>query len=199
MGDAGQEPPKIDPPLGMYPGRLDDRGRLKLPANFLQYFADLGETRLFVTSLDRRIARLYTIPAWRETEKWLVNFREDTEAADNIAFNAADLGDVLTYGGFWRFLRRYPSMCWYELRRSFSRALFCRSLARLVPEIQPDDLATGGSGVRAQAITPEGDLVQDFHFIVRANALHVLNAPSPAATASLAIGAEIAGMVPAAS
>ena len=92
MGDAGQEPPKIDPPLGMYPGRLDDRGRLKLPANFLQYFADLGETRLFVTSLDRRIARLYTIPAWRETEKWLVNFREDTEAADNIAFNAADLG-----------------------------------------------------------------------------------------------------------
>jgi MraZ protein len=94
MGDAGQEPPKIDPPLGMYPGRLDDRGRLKLPANFLQYFADLGETRLFVTSLDRRIARLYTIPAWRETEKWLVNFREDTEAAGNIAFNAADLGAV---------------------------------------------------------------------------------------------------------
>jgi len=113
-------------------------------------------------------------------------------------FNAADLADVLTYGGFWRFLRRYPSMCWYELRRSFSRKLFCQSLARLVPEIQPDDLATGGSGVRAQAITPEGDLVQDFRFIVRANALHVLNAPSPAATASLAIGAEIAGMVPAA-
>jgi MraZ protein len=78
----------------MYPGRLDDRGRLKLPANFLQYFADLKETRLFVTSFDRRIARLYTIPAWRETEKWLVNFREDTEAADNIAFNAADLGAV---------------------------------------------------------------------------------------------------------
>jgi L-2-hydroxyglutarate oxidase len=113
-------------------------------------------------------------------------------------FNAADLADVLTYAGFWRFLRRYPSMCWYELRRSFSRKLFCQSLARLVPEIQPDDLATGGSGVRAQAITPEGDLVQDFRFIVRSNALHVLNAPSPAATASLAIGAEIAGMVPAA-
>ena len=113
-------------------------------------------------------------------------------------FNAADLADVLTYAGFWRFLRRYPSMCWYELRRSFSRKLFCQSLARLVPEIQPDDLATGGSGVRTQAITPEGDLVQDFRFIVRSNALHVLNAPSPAATASLAIGAEIAGMVPAA-
>jgi L-2-hydroxyglutarate oxidase len=123
----------------------------------------------------------------------LATAREGYRKAD---FNAGDLADVLTYGGFWRFLRRYPSMCWYELRRSFSRALFCRSLQRLVPEIQPDDLATGGSGVRAQAIAPEGDLVQDFRFIQRANALHVLNAPSPAATASLAIGAEIAGMIP---
>jgi L-2-hydroxyglutarate oxidase LhgO len=109
-------------------------------------------------------------------------------------FNARDLADALTYAGFWRFLRRYPSMCWYELRRSFSRQLFCRSLQRLVPEIQPGDLATGGSGVRAQAIAPEGELVQDFRFIARPNALHVLNAPSPAATASLAIGAEIAAM-----
>jgi len=124
----------------------------------------------------------------------LATAREGYRKSD---FNAADLADVLTYGGFWRFLRRYPSMCWYELRRSFSRALFCRSLQRLVPEIQPDDLAAGGSGVRAQAIAPEGDLVQDFRFIERANALHVLNAPSPAATASLAIGAEIASMVPA--
>ena len=111
--------------------------------------------------------------------------------------NLRDLCDALSFGGFWRFLRRYPSMAWYELRRSFSRELFCRSLKRLVPEIQPDDLATGGSGVRAQAISPEGDMVQDFSFIARPNALHVLNAPSPAATASLAIGAEIAGMIPA--
>ena len=110
-------------------------------------------------------------------------------------FNARDLFDALSYGGFWRFMRRYPSMCWYELRRSFSRELFCRSLQRLVPEIQPDDLDTGGSGVRAQAITPGGELEQDFRLIARPNALHVLNAPSPAATASLAIGAEIAGMV----
>jgi L-2-hydroxyglutarate oxidase len=109
-------------------------------------------------------------------------------------FNLRDLADALTYPGLWRFLRRYPSMCWYELRRSFSRQLFCRSLQRLVPEIQPTDLDTGGSGVRAQAIAPEGELVQDFLFIARPNALHVLNAPSPAATASLAIGAEIAAM-----
>jgi L-2-hydroxyglutarate oxidase LhgO len=113
-------------------------------------------------------------------------------------FRPADLFDALTYRGFWRFLRRYPSMAWYELRRSFSRELFCASLQRLVPEIHPGDLSTGGSGVRAQAITPDGELVQDFQLIVRPDALHVLNAPSPAATASLAIGAEIAATVKAA-
>jgi L-2-hydroxyglutarate oxidase len=113
-------------------------------------------------------------------------------------FRPADLFDALSYRGFWRFLRRYPSMAWYELRRSFSRELFCQALQRLVPEIQPGDLITGGSGVRAQAITPEGELVQDFQLIARPDALHVLNAPSPAATASLAIGAEIAATVAAA-
>jgi L-2-hydroxyglutarate oxidase len=109
-------------------------------------------------------------------------------------FNAGDLYDALSYGGFWRFLRKYPSMAWFELRRSFSRELFCRSLQRLVPEVRPDDLDTGGSGVRAQAISPEGEIVQDFRFIARPNALHVLNAPSPAATASLAIGAAVVEM-----
>jgi L-2-hydroxyglutarate oxidase len=109
-------------------------------------------------------------------------------------FNAADLFDALSYPGLWRFLRKYPSMAWYELKRSLSREMFCQSLQRLVPEIRPDDLAPGGSGVRAQAIAPEGDPVQDFRLIPRRNALHVLNAPSPGATASLAIGAEITSM-----
>src|SRR5215472_6307834 len=109
-------------------------------------------------------------------------------------FSARDLFDSLSYAGLWRFLRRYPSMAWFELRRSFSRELFCRSLQRLVPEIQAEDLAEGGSGVRAQSITPEGDIVKDFQLIARRNALHVLNAPSPAATASPAIGAEVARM-----
>lgn len=110
--------------------------------------------------------------------------------------NLGDLWDALSYRGLWRFLQRYPGMAWFELRRSFSRDLFCRSLQRLVPDIRPDDLVTGGSGVRAQVIAPEGEIVQDFQFIARPKALHVLNAPSPAATASLAIGAEIAGMIP---
>lgn len=76
----------------MYPGRLDDRGRVKLPASFLQYFGALRETRFFVTSLDRRIAQIYTIPAWRETAKFLATYHQDPKAARNVAFNAADLG-----------------------------------------------------------------------------------------------------------
>lgn len=105
--------------------------------------------------------------------------------------NLRDLADAIFYPGLWRFLARYPRMCWEELRRSFSRDLFCRSLQRLVPDIQPGDLSPGGAGVRAQALSPDGGLVQDFDLIRRENALHVLNAPSPAATASLAIGEEI--------
>jgi L-2-hydroxyglutarate oxidase len=110
----------------------------------------------------------------------------------------ADLADALAFPGLWRFLGKYGRTCWNEIRRSFSRELFCRSLQRLVPEIRPDDLIPGGAGVRAQAMSPEGSLVDDFHFVQGERELHVVNAPSPAATSSLAIGEEIAGMVAAA-
>jgi L-2-hydroxyglutarate oxidase LhgO len=105
--------------------------------------------------------------------------------------NVRDLAESLLYPGLWRFLAKYPSMCGYEIRRSFSRAEFTRSLQRLVPEIQSSDLAPGGAGVRAQAMLPEGKLVEDFHFEEDRGILHVINAPSPAATASLAIGQRI--------
>ena len=105
-----------------------------------------------------------------------------------------DLLDAITYPGLWRFLARYPRMCFDEMRRSFSKELFCKSLQRLVPEIRVDDLETGGAGVRAQAMAPNGDLVQDFHFVTGPRALHVVNAPSPGATSSLAIGQEITAM-----
>jgi L-2-hydroxyglutarate oxidase LhgO len=82
-------------------------------------------------------------------------------------------------------------MCWDELKRSYSKKLFCSSLQRLVPELTLEDLEQGGSGVRAQALSPEGELMQDFHFVRQQGALHVLNAPSPAATASLSIADEI--------
>ncbi len=80
------------------------------------------------------------------------------------------------------------------MKRSFSKRLFCESLQRLVPEIREEDLEPGGAGVRAQAMSPSGDLIQDFHLVRRPNGLHVLNAPSPAATASLAIGETMAEM-----
>ncbi len=109
--------------------------------------------------------------------------------------NLRDSFDALTFGGLWRFLARYPKACWMELQRSFSKELFCRSLRRLVPEIQLGDLLPGGAGVRAQAMLPEGTLLDDFNFVEGEREIHVVNAPSPAATASLAIGEEIAGMV----
>ncbi len=102
-----------------------------------------------------------------------------------------DLADALSYPGLWRFMAKYPAMCWAELRRSFSRELFALALRRLVPELRADDIEPGGAGVRAQALLPSGALEQDFHFLARATAFHVINAPSPAATASLAIADEI--------
>ena len=106
-------------------------------------------------------------------------------------FALRDMIETLTYRGFWRFLVRYPSMCWDEFLRSFSKHLFCRSLQRLVPDLRMEDLSPGGAGVRAQALSASGELVQDFHFARQPRALHVLNAPSPAATAGLAIADEI--------
>jgi len=105
--------------------------------------------------------------------------------------NVRDLADALSFGGLWKFMGRHKRMCWDEIIRSLSRRRFCASLQKLVPEITEADLEPGGAGVRAQAMTPAGELVQDFDILERPDALHLLNAPSPAATASLAIGVEI--------
>jgi len=88
----GQQLLMVEPPRGMYPGRLDDKGRLKLPATFQQYFAVLKEKKLFVTSLDRRTAQIYPIEVWRTNEKFFESYRDNVKLARNIAFNANDLG-----------------------------------------------------------------------------------------------------------
>ena len=106
--------------------------------------------------------------------------------------NIRDLGESLAFPGLWKFMLKYPSLCSYEIWRSISQKEFCRSLQKLVPEICEDDLETGTAGVRAQAMSSDGSLVEDFSFVEGPGILHVVNAPSPAATASLAIGAEIA-------
>ena len=105
--------------------------------------------------------------------------------------NARDFAESLCFPGLWKFLAAYPGLCSYEIRRSFSKREFCRSLQKLVPAIREDDLEAGGSGVRAQAMMPDGKLVEDFQFEEQRGILHVVNAPSPAATASLAIGGKI--------
>lgn len=110
-------------------------------------------------------------------------------------FNARDFAESLAFPGLWKFLAKYPSIAGYEIRRSLSKMEFTRSLQKLVPEIQPSDLETGGAGVRAQAMTADGKLVEDFCFEEQRGILHVINAPSPAATASLAIGAKISEKV----
>jgi len=103
-----------------------------------------------------------------------------------------DLAETLLYPGFWKLARKYWRTGFDEMVRSFSKKAFVKALAKLVPEIRESDVKPGGSGVRAQALSPAGNLIDDFLIAERPRALHVLNAPSPAATASLAIAEEIA-------
>jgi L-2-hydroxyglutarate oxidase LhgO len=105
-----------------------------------------------------------------------------------------ELADTLGYPGFWSMTRRYWRTGTYEMYRSLSKAAFVQALRRLLPEIGPADIRPGGAGVRAQAVAADGSLVDDFRIVRSTDAIHVLNAPSPAATASLAIGRHIAGL-----
>jgi L-2-hydroxyglutarate oxidase LhgO len=106
-------------------------------------------------------------------------------------FNLRDLGSSLIFPGFWRMAAKNWRSGLDEFHRSFSKPAFVRALQRLVPEVGDEDLVPGGSGVRAQALTREGALVDDFQFVPSGRMLHVLNVPSPAATASLLIGRTI--------
>lgn len=105
--------------------------------------------------------------------------------------NIRDLAGSLTYPGLWRMAGRHWRNALGEWHRSLSKQAFVRALQRLLPEIGEKDLVPGGSGVRAQALKPDGALVDDFQFVPSGKVLHVLNVPSPAATASLAIGKAI--------
>ncbi len=107
----------------------------------------------------------------------------------------ADLIEALAFPGLWRFVARHRHMVARELAQSFDRRRFVAALRRLVPEIRDDDLVPGGSGVRAQGMLASGQLVEDFEWIERPGAVHVISAPSPAATASLVIGEEVARKV----
>jgi L-2-hydroxyglutarate oxidase len=107
-----------------------------------------------------------------------------------------DLASTLLFPGFWRLAIRHGGAGLHEIARSVSRRLFARALQRLVPGIHEEDLHPAPAGIRAQAVRPSGDLVDDFLLVSEDRSLHVLNAPSPAATASLEIGKMIAAQVP---
>ena len=106
-----------------------------------------------------------------------------------------DCRDLATSPGFWRMARRYWKTGAREMARSMSKQLFLREARRLVPSLSASDLLHGSSGVRAQAVDSNGDLLHDFVLTESRNAIHVYNAPSPAATASLGIGEFIASRV----
>jgi L-2-hydroxyglutarate oxidase len=115
------------------------------------------------------------------------------EGYDRLSFSLPDLFATLTYPGFRHLAKRFWMVGAMEYHRSFSKRRFLRDLQRLIPELQKSDIKRGGAGVRAQAVDAQGKLLDDFHIINSEGMLHVLNAPSPAATASLSIGRTIAG------
>jgi L-2-hydroxyglutarate oxidase len=111
-------------------------------------------------------------------------------------FSLRDTWETLTFPGLYHFLKRYPGTTWAELRNSFSKTVFLKNLQRLIPDLRMEHLSPdGGSGVRAQAIQRDGAMLMDFALEQKPGQLHVLNAPSPGATASLAIGGHLVAQV----
>ncbi len=108
--------------------------------------------------------------------------------------NPAELADTLRYPGFWRLARRYWRTGLVEMWRDIAKSAFVKELRRYVPDLASSDLTFGPSGVRAQAVSADGAMVEDFAIDESEHAIHVRNAPSPGATASLAIGAHLADL-----
>lgn len=117
------------------------------------------------------------------------------EGYKKFDFNWKDTKDVLSYAGFWRMAWNYWSSGCYELARSMSKRLFLSDLQKMIPCIEEKDLLPGGAGVRAQVVTREGKLLDDFSILQQKNMIYMLNAPSPAATASFSIGRTLAEMI----
>jgi len=117
------------------------------------------------------------------------------EGYAKLSFSPRDALGIASYGGFWRMASRHWRTGIMEVHRSFSRAAFVRALQKLIPEVGRRDVQAGGAGVRAQAVADDGSLLDDFSIVESETALHVLNAPSPAATSSISIGQSLAARV----
>ena len=123
----------------------------------------------------------------------LLAFRR--EGYNGAPADLAEAMEMLRYPGFRKVIRKYWRKGAAEQYRSWVKGAFAKALQKMVPELQESDLAPGGSGVRAQAVDLDGNLVDDFYFLHSGNMIHVCNVPSPAATASLEIGKEIVTMM----
>lgn len=114
------------------------------------------------------------------------------EAYKKTDFSLIELANMAAYRGFWKMGMKYWQTGLAEFYRSLDKSAFVRSLNKLLPELKEEDIVPGGSGIRAQALEPDGSLVDDFRIVEGEDMIHVLNAPSPAATASIRIGEYIA-------
>jgi L-2-hydroxyglutarate oxidase len=142
-----------------------------------EYYELKQERRRLVTNL------IYPVP-------------DPQEGYRRPSFNLRDFMDTMSYAGFWRLAGKYARSGLEEMHRSISKKAFVRKLQNLIPEVTEEDLVPGESGVRAQALRPDGGLVDDFLIVNGPCTIHVCNAPSPAATASLEIGRFIADQIP---
>jgi (S)-2-hydroxyglutarate dehydrogenase len=109
-------------------------------------------------------------------------------------FSLSDTAEALSYGGTWRFFFRNLKFAVDEYRGAFSKSYFLQRLRKLIPDLQMDDIEPGRAGVRAMALSPQGEMLDDFKIEKGPSAIHIINAPSPAATAALAIGETISNM-----
>lgn len=118
----------------------------------------------------------------------------DREGYSKTAFNLKDTAEAFTFGGTWKFFGKHWRFGLDEYRGAFSKTYFLNRLRKLIPGLEMDDIVSSRCGIRAMALGPEGDMLDDFKIEKHGNAMHVINSPSPAATASLAYGNEIAMM-----
>ncbi|RQV97241.1 MAG: L-2-hydroxyglutarate oxidase [Calditrichaeota bacterium] len=116
------------------------------------------------------------------------------EGYSKTSFSLRDTIDTFTYPGFLKLAGKFISMGLEEYYRSLFKKVFVKAMQKLIPEINENDIKSGGAGVRAQALGKNGSLVDDFYIVERPNMIHILNAPSPAATAAISIGEKISKM-----
>ena len=189
---------------GLHSDRLIRMGRGQSPARIIpfrgEYYVLKPEAERLCSALiypvpDPRFPFLgvhFTRTAWGIVEcgpnAVLAFAREGYRKRD---LNVRDLFETLTYPGFVKLATQYWRMGAGEMWRSYNKAAFVKTLQRLMPEIKSSDLAWAPAGVRAQAVAPDGSTLDDFTFVETPRMIHVLNAPSPAATASLSIGRSI--------